>query len=212
MEIVNNRELRIEQLKLSRWEVNSFIVVCQKTGKSALIDVPPGALTLIKSLEGTALQYILLTHSHIDHIAGLPAFKNRVKAPVAVHAADVGWLESPPDMLLNDGDIISVGEIKIEVIFTPGHTPGSVCFRIGEYLISGDTLFPGGPGRTETPADFQQILKAITEKIFVLPDGTGVYPGHGDSTTIKKEKGEFAVFSSRSHKPDLCGDIVWLTT
>jgi hydroxyacylglutathione hydrolase len=212
MDIVNNRDLRIEELMLSRWEVNSFIVVCKQTNKSVLIDVPPGALTLIKSLEGADLQYVLLTHGHIDHIAGLPAFKNRMKVPIAAHAGDVGWMEFPPDRLLNDGDVLSVGNIKIEVMYTPGHTPGSVCFKIGKYLISGDTLFPGGPGRTETPAEFQQILKSLNEKVFTLPDDTGVYPGHGDSTNLKKEKAEYAVFASKPHGKDLSGDIVWLTS
>jgi hydroxyacylglutathione hydrolase len=160
MAVINNQNLRLERLQLSRWEVNSYIIVCPQTGQSALVDVPPGALTLLKSLEGSDLKYIILTHSHIDHIAGLAAFQSRMKAPLAVHPADQGALQSTPDLFLVDGETISVGKINISVLFTPGHTPGSTCFRIGEYLISGDTLFPGGPGRTETPADFQQVLKS----------------------------------------------------
>jgi len=98
------------------------------------------------------------------------------------------------------------------VLHTPGHTPGSLCFRVGRYLISGDTIFPGGPGRTSSPDDFKQIVKSITEKIFVLPDDTQIYPGHGNSTVLKNEKEEFAVFTSRPHEPNLCGEVLWLLT
>jgi len=98
------------------------------------------------------------------------------------------------------------------VLHTPGHTPGSLCFRVGRYLISGDTIFPGGPGRTSSPDDFKQIIKSITEKIFVLPDDTQIYPGHGNSTVLKNEKEEFAVFASRPHEPNLCGEVLWLLT
>jgi glyoxylase-like metal-dependent hydrolase (beta-lactamase superfamily II) len=79
-------------------------------------------------------------------------------------------------------------------------------------LISGDTIFPHGPGRTGTPAALRQVIESITEKVFVLPDDTQVHPGHGDSTVLKKEKEEFAVFSSRSHDSGLCGDVLWLSS
>jgi glyoxylase-like metal-dependent hydrolase (beta-lactamase superfamily II) len=79
-------------------------------------------------------------------------------------------------------------------------------------LISGDSIFPGGPGKTRSPAALKQIIKSITEEIFVLPDDTQIYPGHGDSTVLKKEKDEFAVFSSRLHDPGLCGDVLWLSS
>ncbi len=210
--IVDNKDLRIEHLELSTYGTNCFIVVCPQTGNSVLIDVPPGARTLVKHLRGTNLQYVLLTHNHIDHIGGLKAFRDRVKGPLAVHQADIQkWLPFPPEIILKDGDVIQAGKVRIEAIYTPGHTPGSTCFRIGEYLIGGDTLFPGGPGRTISADAFRQIVKSITEKLFALPDSTQVFPGHGGPTTIKKVKEEFAVFSSRKHDPNLHGDVVWLT-
>ncbi|MFW0858887.1 MAG: MBL fold metallo-hydrolase [Dehalococcoidia bacterium] len=91
-----------------------------------------------------------------------------------------------PDILLNDGDTISFGNIELHVLHTPGHTPGSVCFLTGNHLISGDTIFPSGPGRTGSPDQLRQIIESITSKILVLPDDTRVYPGHGDSTMVEK--------------------------
>ena len=102
-----------------------------------------------------------------------------------------------------------MGAIKLKVLHTPGHTPGSVCFLAGKYLIAGDTLFPGGPGRTQSPDDFRQIINSVTQKLFELPDSTQVYPGHGEATTIKRAKQEYAVFSVQPQDPNLCGDVVW---
>jgi len=148
----------------------------------------------------------------MDHIGALSELRSKLKVPLAAHAADSTRLPSPPEMLLNDGDVVSFGKAKLEVLHTPGHTSGSLCFKIGKYLISGDTIFPGGPGKTGSPANLRQIIKSITDKILVFPDDTEIYPGHGDSTILKKERDEFAIFSSRPHDPNLCGDILWLSS
>ena len=197
-------------MELGSYATNAYIVVCPQTGKSALIDVPAGALKIIKALKGTQLEWILLTHSHIDHIEGLRATRARVSAPLAVHGADnQKWIPVSPDMALNDGDGLIVGKVSIEAIYTPGHTPGSMCFKVGDFLLAGDTLFPGGPGRTITPAAFQQIVRSISERLFSLPAGTQVYPGHGASTSLKRAKEEYEGFASRQHDPGLCGDVTW---
>jgi glyoxylase-like metal-dependent hydrolase (beta-lactamase superfamily II) len=131
---------------------------------------------------------------------------------VALHPKDAVRLSFRPDMELKDGDTIEVGKLKLKVLHTPGHTPGSLSFLVGKYLISGDTIFPGGPGKTGTPADFKQIVKSVETRLFVMPDDTQVYPGHGQATVLGKEKKEFAVFMSKPHDPNLCGDVLWLSS
>jgi len=204
--------LQIEKLELEPFGTNAYIVVCRATGDSVLIDAPGEAKKIVERLEGTNPRYILMTHGHIDHVGALSELKSRLEIPVSAHSLDAGNLPVHPDILLNDGDEVSFGSVRLMVLHTPGHTPGSVCFLTGQYLISGDTIFPGGPGRTNTPGDLKRIIESITDKIFPLPDATRVHPGHGDSTVLKKEKEEFAVFSSRPHAPNLCGDVLWLSS
>ena len=210
--VAKDDDIQIEKLELGLFGTNAYIVACQKTRDSVLIDTPADASTIMGRLKDTNLKYILLTHNHMDHLGAFYELRSQLKVPVAAHASDAKNLPSPPEMLLSDGDTISFGNIKLEVLHTPGHTLGSLCFKIRRYLISGDTIFPGGPGKTRSSADFRQIVKSITEKILVLPDDTQIYPGHGDSTVLKKEKAEFVVFYSRPHDPHLCGHVVWLSS
>lgn len=209
--VVEDHTILIERLELGPFGTNAYIVTCRKTRDSVLIDAPAEAKIIIDKLKNTMPKYILLTHNHMDHIGALAQLRTELKVALAAHASDTGNLTSPPEILLHDGDMISLGGLKLNVLHTPGHTPGSLCFRVGRNLISGDTIFPGGPGKTGSPHDFGQIIKSITDKIFVLPDDTQIYPGHGDSTVLKKEKEEFAVFASRSHESHLCGDVLWLS-
>jgi glyoxylase-like metal-dependent hydrolase (beta-lactamase superfamily II) len=210
--MVQDSDVKIIRMELGPWGTNAYIVVCQATNESLLVDAPGEADKILKQLAGTRPKYIVLTHNHIDHIGALEELKTRLKIPVALHAQDAVKLSLRPDMELKDGDIIEVGKLKLKVLHAPGHTPGSLSFLVGKYLISGDTIFPGGPGKTGTPADFKQIVKSIESKLFVLPDDTQVYPGHGEGMVMGKEKKEFAVFASRPHDPGLCGDVLWLSS
>jgi len=209
--VAKDDNLQVEKLQLGSFGTNAYVLTCQRTRDSVLVDAPAEASKIMEKLKDTNPRYILLTHNHMDHTGALSELRSKLGVPLVAHPADAGILSLPPEIQLNDGDTISFGNIKLEVLHTPGHTPGSLCFRTGKYLLSGDTIFPGGPGKTRSPADFKQITEYITSKIFTLDDDTQVYPGHGDTTVLKKEKEEFAVFSSRPHNPNLCGDVLWLT-
>jgi len=210
--VVEDGNLRIDKLTVGAFENNCYVITCRLTGESVLVDAPADAPRILEGVKGTHPRFILITHTHMDHLGALSELKSALGIPVAVHPLDAKGLRSPPEILLTDGGTVSFGKIQMKVLHTPGHTPGSVCFFTGNYLISGDTLFPGGPGKTRSPGDLRQIIESIREKIFCLPEDTQIYPGHGDSTVLKKEKEEFALFSSRPHDPNLCGDVLWLSS
>ncbi len=210
--VAKNDNIHIERLELGPFGTNAYVIICRQTGDSAVIDAPADAATIIEKLEGSNPRYILLTHNHMDHTGALAELQSELKVPIAAHAADTQRLPVPPQISLNDDDTIPCGRIELAVIHTPGHTPGSLSFKTGRYLLSGDTIFPGGPGKTWSPSDFRQIIGSITERIFTLPDDTEIYSGHGNATVLKREKEEFAIFSSRPHSANLYGDVLWLST
>jgi glyoxylase-like metal-dependent hydrolase (beta-lactamase superfamily II) len=181
--------MQVTKTTLGPMDNNVYVVVCPRTNESAVIDASHDAARIAEAAAGTSVQYILLTHGDADHIDALQDLRARLGVPVAIHPADADRLPAPPDIELTDGQEIAVGDIRLRVIHTPGHTPGSVCFYAGDTLIDGDTLFPGGPGAThDDKARFGQIIDGIREKLFVLPDNTAVRPGHGADTTIGAEK------------------------
>lgn len=204
--------IRIDKLEIAPFGTNAYVVVCRATGESVLIDAPGEPERIVGLLEGTTPRYILMTHSHIDHVGALADLKAKLGVPVAAHPSDARSLPVAADTPLKDGDEVTFGKLALKVLHTPGHTPGSLCFLTAPYLISGDTLFPGGPGRTGSPSDLEQILRSLRDKVFVLPGDTRVHPGHGGSTVLGMEKEEFAVFSSRPRRPGLCGDVLWLSS
>lgn len=210
--VVDNERIQIERLELGLFGTNAYILICQKTNESAVVDAPGEASMIVERLRKTQPKYILMTHDHFDHIGGLAELRSALKVPVAAHRADASHLPLEPDLLLNDGDDILIGANRLRVLHTPGHTSGSLCFFTEKYLIAGDTLFPGGPGKTQSPADFRQLIQSITEKLFELPEDTEVYPGHGEATTIGEAKQQYEVFAARPHDLNLCGDVVWLSS
>jgi glyoxylase-like metal-dependent hydrolase (beta-lactamase superfamily II) len=211
MTVVEKDELlRIERIETTPFGTNAYIVACEATGESVLIDAPGEADKILARLDETNPISLLITHRHMDHTGALQRLKDELNIPVAAHMADAEHLPIEADMLLEDGNIISFGNVTLDVLHTPGHTPGSVCFLVGNILLAGDTIFPGGPGKTGTPEDFNKIVESLEQKIFVLPEDVKIYPGHGEPTTVKKAKEEFAIFSGRPHNANLCGDVLWL--
>jgi hydroxyacylglutathione hydrolase len=208
--IVNDEAIRIDKLQLGPYGTNCYIVICSHTKDSLVIDAPAHADEIAAKLEGTRPKYILLTHDHMDHTGALAALRSKLNVPLGAHTLDSSQVSPSPEISLKDGDTISLGNLVLDVLHTPGHTPGGLCFKTGVRLFSGDSIFPGGPGKTRSPANLEQLIESLKAKIFVLPDNTQIYPGHGEITVLKKEKEEFSVFESREHRPDLCGDVLWL--
>lgn len=202
--------VRIHKTVASPYDNNAYIIVCKATNKSLIIDTPRDAAAVLAEAKDTDVVSVAITHGHGDHIEGYAEFRAGLTAPFGLHKDDADrLLPHVSEFYLKDGAIIKVGELSLRLMHTPGHTPGGVCLLLGKHLFSGDTLFPGGPGKTQTPEALKQVIASITERLFVLPDDTNVYPGHGLDTTIGASKAEYAVFASRDHATDLSGDVLW---
>ena len=189
-------------------DTNAYLVACPKTRRAVVIDVPPDSLgPLLERIHELQLTVamVLLTHSHWDHFGDAFELKEKLNVPLYIHKEDAGNLEVPgsdrlplffpikgvePSGFLEDGQILNVGELKVQVIHTPGHTPGGVCFYLEEekVLFSGDTLFQGTIGNLSFPTARPERMWDSLKRLAALPKETRVYPGHGDPTTIGKEQ------------------------
>lgn len=174
---------------------NAYIVTCTNTGKSLLIDAANDAARLATLLDENApnIELIVTTHQHFDHWQALKAIVGKTQSASAAHDLDAGPLPVPPTTLLAGGDSFDIGDLHFDVIHLRGHTPGSLAlaFTAGDvtHLFTGDSLFPGGVGRTSGPEDFNQLLDDVSDRLFgAYPDSTIVYPGHGDDTTLGAER------------------------
>ena len=169
---------------------NVFVVRCRQTGDAVLLDAANEHDLLLDLCRQLGVRTVLETHGHWDHIQAIPAVRN-AGYEVGVTAQDAELLDAY-DFILEDEAVIEVGRLRLQTLHTPGHTPGSMCFRVEDtpLFFSGDTLFPGGPGATHfTGGDFDTIIRSIDERIFPLfDDETLVLPGHGVDTTIGAER------------------------
>jgi len=181
--------VEVHKVVVGPMDNNVHVVRCKETGEAVLIDAANEHELLLEMCQELGVRQVIETHGHWDHIQAVPAVRDAGYA-VSVSAADAGMLPSY-DLILEDGAVLEVGRLRLEVIANPGHTPGSVSFFVHDtpLLFSGDTLFPGGPGNTKLEgADFDTIIRSIEEKLFsrFKPD-TIVLPGHGTDTTIGNE-------------------------
>jgi glyoxylase-like metal-dependent hydrolase (beta-lactamase superfamily II) len=213
MEIESTRDGRLLLLKLGplgSFANNGYVVVDEPSGEAIVVDAPEDSEQLVAAARRFKVRGIVVTHRHRDHWNGIETLIGGIDAPVICHEADrepyAGYVKAS----IADGEKLEVGGLSIDVIHTPGHTPGGICLRLGEHLLAGDTLFPGGPGRTRTPQDLRQVIDSIVTRLHVLPASTVVYPGHGANTSIEVSRAEYAVFAAREHPADLCGDVLWL--
>ncbi|HEX7277628.1 MAG TPA: MBL fold metallo-hydrolase [Acidimicrobiales bacterium] len=183
-------QVEITRLVVGPMANNVFVVRCRQTGEAALLDAANEHDKLLELCRRLDVRQVLETHGHWDHIQAVPAVRE-AGYMVGVMADDAGMLPSY-DFLLEDESVIPVGRLRLHTIHTPGHTPGSMCFKIegSPVLFSGDTLFPGGPGATRWEySDFPTIIRSIDERLFAtLPDDTLVLPGHYEGTTIGAER------------------------
>lgn len=197
----------LESLPTGPLQVNCYILACEATRHAAVIDPGGDAQLILQRLQqlNLQLQMVINTHGHFDHIGGnrelleatgvdllLHRDDQELLTKAAAHAAGYGMVteQSPaPQRLLVGGETLTLGELQIKVLHTPGHTPGGICLYVGDQVIVGDTLFAGSIGRTDLPGgNHQQLIDSIQQQLMPLPEATVAHPGHGPATTIGREK------------------------
>lgn len=204
----------IRQIPIGAYQVFTYVVSCAKTREALVIDPAGDPARLHERIrrEGLNVRYILNTHGHADHVLANGQLKTLLGCPVCMHEADDDFFSQEDvrraserelgfpapdraDIRLKDGDVLGLGDARVQVIHTPGHTPGSVCFMVEGNLFTGDTLFVGAAGRTDlTGGSLERLLQSLSEKLVRLPEETVIWPGHdyGETpwSTIAREKVE----------------------
>ena len=201
--------IEILQLPLGPLQTNCYLVACKETMEAAVIDPSWDGrrIASLASERGYVITHILLTHTHFDHVGGLAELAEEADVPIYSHPDALAMLAHAPEAaasynldmptppeateMLAEGDVVEVGKLKLEVLFTPGHAPGHLSFYVPAHnvIFDGDVLFQRSIGRTDFPGcDHEALLRNIQEKLLVLPDETAVLSGHGSTTTIGQEK------------------------
>jgi glyoxylase-like metal-dependent hydrolase (beta-lactamase superfamily II) len=187
--------LGIVKVKLDR-EVNGYVVSCAETKEAVVVDPGLPAEKIAEQLRDLKVRWIVATHCHPGHVAGKDDLKDLVGGETALHTADAKQFLRSADRYLFDGDELEFGQFKLSVLHTPGHTPGSVCYVVGNHAFVGDTILAGGIGRQMPETDLRRQMMSIGTKLLKLPLTTALYPGHGPATSLERELQTNPIFRS----------------
>ena len=196
-------KLTITKFSVGDMDNNVYLLRCQATDEQVLVDAADDARMIMQVVGSDGLRRVVTTHRHWDHHRALPEVVAATGATTVAGEADADELPVPVDERVSDGDTVQVGECRLEVIHLVGHTPGSIALLYDDpdgtpHLFTGDSLFPGGVGKTWSPADFTSLVRDVSTKLFDrLPDETWFYPGHGNDSTLGVERPHLSEWRSR---------------
>ena len=181
--------LSIQKVHVGEKDTNCYVVACADTREAVVIDPGGDAPKILSQLDGLSVKWIVLTHAHPGHSGAKDSVKTATQATTAMHLADATTYLKSAERYLVSTDTLPFGNFALDVLITPGHTPGGLSYKVGNHVFTGDTLLAGKIGRVDLPGSSpQQMLLSLHGQLLTLPDNTVVYPGHGPNTTIGAER------------------------
>jgi hydroxyacylglutathione hydrolase len=181
--------LSIQKIHVGEKDTNCYVVACAETNEAVVIDPGDDAPKILSQIDGLGVKWIVFTHAHPGHTGAKDSVKSATKATTAMHLADATAYLKSADRYLVSTDALPFGRFALDVLITPGHTPGGLSYKVGNHVFTGDTLLAGKIGRVDLPGSSpQQMLLSLHGQLLTLPDNTIVYPGHGPNSTIGAER------------------------